>query len=308
LKILIAGGSGMIGRQLSALLIDGGDQVIILSRTPSKVKGMPTGVEVFPWDGKTIQDWVQQVDYSDAIINLAGENLSGYRFPPSRWTEKRKNLLRNSRLEAGNVLTKAVKMAGKKPSVFIQASGISYYGTKQERALTEADPPGNDFLANLAIDWETSSSQIAEQSVRYVIIRNGVVLSVSGGALPYLLLPYKLWVGGRLGNGKQVLSWIHLIDEARAIQFLVHNPTASGVFNLTSPNPMTDDEFGKTIGKVMHRPHYFPVPGFAMKLALGEVSMMVLEGQRVLPKRLVELGFQYNFPVLDDALVDLLNK
>jgi uncharacterized protein len=306
MRILIAGGSGMIGRQLTDLLTSAGDQVAILSRNPAKVSGMPAMVDVYPWDGKTLQDWAKQVDTSDAIINLTGENLSGNRFPPARWTSERKRLLLQSRVDSGRVLYEAVESADKKPNVFIQASGISYYGTLEEKALTEDDQRGDDFLASVAVDWEASSSKVASLGVRHVITRNGVVLSTEGGALPSLLLPYKLWVGGHLGNGKQVFSWIHLMDEARALQFLVHHSEASGVYNLTAPNPVTDDEFGRTIGKVMHRPHYFHLPGFAMKFALGEVAMMVLEGQRVLPKRLLELGFQFSFPTLTGALEDLL--
>jgi uncharacterized protein (TIGR01777 family) len=306
MKVLIAGGSGMIGMQLITLLTAEGDQIAILSRNPARLKGMPPAVQVYPWDGKSLQQWSEQVDSIDAIINLTGENLSGNKFPPTRWTDKRKHLLLQSRLDSGNVLSKAVELASTKPSVFIQASGINYYGTMQENACSEEDPPGNDFLAKLAVQWEASSTAVIKLGVRHVIIRNGAVLSSSGGALSYLILPYRLWVGGRLGNGKQVFSWIHLLDEARAIQFLMHNTDAKGAFNLTSPNPVTEEVFGKTIGKVIHRPHYLPVPGFIMNLALGEVAMMVLEGQRVLPKKLLELGFEFKFPDLNTALKDLL--
>jgi uncharacterized protein len=308
MRILIAGGSGLIGRQLTALLTAGGDEVTILSRNPAHVVGMPAGVSVLQWDGKSIQDWARQVENSDVIVNLTGENLSGNGFPPARWTRDRKALLLQSRVESGKALTKAIELASKKPTVFIQASGVGIYGTKQEKALTELDQYGDDFLARLAIEWEASSLPVEQLGVRRVVIRNGVVLSTRGGALPLLLLPYKLWVGGRLGSGKQVYSWIHIADHIRATQFLIQNKDTQGVYNLTSPNPLTNDEFGRIIGKVMHRPHYFPVPAFAMKIGLGEVAVMVLEGQRVLPKRLVDLGFQYNFPTLDEALGELLKN
>jgi uncharacterized protein len=308
MQVIIAGGSGLIGRELTNKLVADGDKVVILSRNPEKVMGMPAGVSVLPWDGKTLQDWVQQLDHTEAVINLTGENLSGKGFPPSRWTKERKVSLVQSRVNSGIVLSKAIGMSASKPSVFVQASGIGHYGTKQTKALVEGDQAGDDYLAKLTKDWEASSQTVEEMGVRRIIIRNGVVLSAQGGALPLLLLPYKLWVGGRMGNGKQVYSWIHIADEVAAIDFLIKNPATEGIFNLTSPNPLTNDEFGKMIGKVMKRPHYFPVPAFAMRLALGEVASMVLEGQRVLPHRLMELGYQFIFPKLDDALNDLLKN
>jgi uncharacterized protein (TIGR01777 family) len=306
MRIIIAGGSGLIGRELTSVLTDAGDEVIILSRNPTKVTGLPADASVLQWDGKSLGDWASQVDNTDVVINLTGLNLSGEGFLPSRWTKERKKRIVQSRLSSGNVLTQAIEAAVEKPSVFVQASGIGYYGTRQEKALTEADNPGDDFLANLCIRWEASSQSIEILGVRRVVVRNGVVLSTKGRVLPLLLLPYKMWIGGRFGSGKQVYSWIHITDEADAIHFLIRNDQARGVFNLTSPNPLTNDEFGKTIGRLMNRPHYFPVPGFAMQLAFGEVATMVLEGQRVLPKKLLDLGYEYKFPTLEVALSDLL--
>lgn len=308
MRIIIAGGSGLIGRELSSTLTTDGDEVIILSRNPATVTGMPAGVRVIKWDGKTLQGWGLEIEKSDAVVNLTGENLSGDGFLPSRWTKDRKLRLVQSRLNSGIVLTKAIERAKTKPSVFIQASGIGFYGTHQEKALNEGDDGGDDFSANLCKEWEASSQPVELMGVRRVVIRNGVVLSTKGGALPLLLLPYKLFVGGPFGDGNQVYSWIHLIDEANAIQFLIRNNQAKGVYNLTAPNPITNDEFGRTIGKVMKRPHYIPIPGFVMRLAFGEVSSMVLEGQKVLPQRLLEAGYGFKFPMLEDALKDLLLK
>jgi uncharacterized protein (TIGR01777 family) len=308
MRIIIAGGSGLIGRELSSTLTTDGDEVIILSRNPGTVTGMPAGVRVIKWDGKTLQGWGLEIEKSDAVVNLTGENLSGDGFLPSRWTKDRKLRLVQSRLNSGIVLTKAIERAKTKPSVFIQASGIGFYGTHQEKSLNEGDDGGDDFSANLCKEWEASSQTVELMGVRRVVIRNGVVLSTKGGALPLLLLPYKLFVGGPFGDGNQVYSWIHLIDEANAIQFLIRNNQAKGVYNLTAPNPITNDEFGRTIGKVMKRPHYIPIPGFVMRLAFGEVSSMVLEGQKVLPQRLLEAGYGFKFPMLEDALKDLLLK
>jgi uncharacterized protein (TIGR01777 family) len=269
---------------------------------------MPAGVKVIQWDGRTVQDWGTQVSHSDGIVNLTGENLSGKGFFPTRWTKERKIRMVQSRVDSGKVLTKTVEMANVKPSVFVQASGVGYYGTQQEKSLTEEDHGGDDFSANLCKEWEASSQPVEMMGVRRVVVRTGVVLSTKRGALPLLLLPYKLWVGGPLGDGRQVYSWIHIDDEVNAIRFLIRNEKANGTFNLTSPNPMTNSEFGKTISKVVKRPHYLPIPGFAMHLAFGEVSFLVLEGQRVLPQNLLRSGYVFKFPGLEDALKDFLMK
>jgi hypothetical protein len=306
MRIMIAGGSGLIGRELTSLLTSAGDEVTILSRKPELIKGMPEGVAQLRWDGKSVQKWGLQIEKTDVVINLTGENLSGEGFLPSRWTKERKSRLVQSRVNSGKVLTKAIEMAKVKPSVFVQASGIGFYGTLQEKPLSENDSSGDDFLANLSMEWEASSQPVELMGVRRVVVRNGVVLSNKGGALPLILLPYKLWMGGPLGNGHQVYSWIHIDDEVNGIQFLIRNNQARGVYNLTSPNPVTNDEFGRTISKVMKRPHYLPIPGFAMRLALGEVASMVLEGQRVLPKKLLEGGYEFKFPTLEQALRALI--
>ncbi len=306
MQIIIAGGSGLIGRELCANLVKEGDDITIFSRNPAKVTLITPGVKVIQWDGSTLGDWQQEVENAETIINLTGENLSGERFIPARWTVQRKRLLLQSRVDSGRVLDQAIGLAAHKPSIFIQASGIGFYGTRQTKPLSEIDQPGDDFLARLSLDWEASSQPVEQMGVRRVIVRNGVVLSTKGGALPRLILPYKLFAGGRFGNGRQVYSWIHIADEAGAIQWLVHNPNAQGIYNLTAPNPVTNDEFGRCVAMVMGRPHYLPVPAFAMQLMLGEVSSVVLEGQTVLPKKLLDQGYQFKFPRLEDALRDLL--
>jgi uncharacterized protein (TIGR01777 family) len=261
---------------------------------------------MIPWDGRTVQSWGKEIEKSYAVINLSGENISGESFLPSRWTEERKLRLVKSRVDSGKVLAEAIRMANNKPTVFVQASGIGFYGTLQKKNLTEEDTGGNDFFANLCKEWEASSIPVEKLGVRRVVVRNGVVLSTKGGALPRLLFPYKLFVGGPLGDGRQVYSWIHMNDEVNAIQYLIHNAQAKGVFNLTSPNSVTNDEFGRTIAQVMKRPHYFPLPGFVMRFAFGEVASVVLEGQSVLPQKLLELGFTFIYPRLVEALSDLL--
>jgi uncharacterized protein (TIGR01777 family) len=308
MRVIIAGGSGLIGRELTSSLVGLGAEVIILSRSPQMVYGLPAGAQAVLWDGVTLQDWAKEIDGTDVVVNLTGENLSGEGLLPSRWTKERKVRLVESRVNSGVVLTKAIAQASQKPSVFIQASGVGFYGTQQPKLLTEGDPAGNDFSANLCIEWEASSQPVEAMGVRRVVTRNGVVLSTISGALRPMLLPYKLFVGGPLGSGRQVHSWIHIADEVAAILFLIKKNDARGVYNLTSPNPMTNDEFGRTIAMVMKRPHYFPIPAFIMRLAFGEVASMLLEGQAVIPKKLLDAGFQFKFPLLADALRNLLAK
>jgi uncharacterized protein (TIGR01777 family) len=305
MRIIIAGGSGLIGRALTLALVFDGNEVIILSRNPRKVIGMPGSVEILQWDGKTIQDWGNEIRNCDAVINLVGENLSGKGLLPSRWSKERKERLLSSRVDAGKVLTEAIEMSDKKPTVFIQTSGIGIYGTQREKFYTEGSEIGNDFLANLSKQWEASSARVEELGVRRVVVRNGVVLSTMGGALRPISLPYKYFIGGPIGDGRQVYSWIHIDDEVNAIRFLIKQDHASGVFNLSSPNPVTNDEFGRTLSAILKRPHYLPIPGFVMRLVFGEVADMVLEGQRVMPSRLVAEGYIFKFPTLFEALSNL---
>jgi len=308
MRIIIAGGSGLIGCALTTALVLDRNEVIILSRNPGKVIGMPVAVKIIQWDGKTVQDWGNEMNNCDVVINFVGENLSGKGLLPSRWNKERKERLLTSRVNAGIVLSKAIEMSNKKPAVFIQASGIGIYGTQREKLFTEASEVGNDFLANLSKLWEASSAQVETLGVRRVVVRNGVVLSTKGGALRPILLPYKIFIGGRIGDGRQVYSWIHITDEVNAIRLLIEQDQASGVFNLSSPNPVTNDEFGRTISAVMKRPHYLPIPGFVMRLAFGEVANMVLEGQRVMPRKLLDEGYIFKFPTLYEALTDLLKS
>jgi len=307
-RILITGGTGLIGRRLVAELAGAGYEVIVLSRNPARATGLPTGARAERWDGRTAAGWGGLADGSLAIVNLAGENLAGQGFLPARWTPERKALIRNSRLDAGAAVLAAVTAARAKPRVVVQASGIGHYGFRGDEVLTEADGPGDDFLAQLTVAWEASTAAVTEQGVRHVSIRTGVVLSPDEGALKQLLLPFKLFVGGPMGSGRQGFSWIHPADEVGAIRFLIENEAAQGPFNLCAPQPLTNAEFARVLGRVLGRPSWLPVPGFALKLALGEVATMVLEGQKALPKKLLDLGFRFRFPDAESALRDLLGK
>lgn len=307
MRVVITGGTGLIGHALSASLASDGHKVIVLSRSPERATNLPDGVRVERWDARTADGWVQLADGADAIVNLAGANLAGGGFLPSRWTDERKRVIRDSRVYAGQAVVEAVSQADQKPGVIIQASGIGYYGFRGDEWLAEDAAPGDDFLARLASDdWEPSTAPVEEMGVRRAIIRTAAVLDRDEGALPSAMLPFRLFVGGPIGSGKQWLSWIHLADEVAAIRFLIENAEARGPFNLSAPNPLTNADFGRVLGRVMGRPYYFPTPAFALKLAFGELSSVLLEGQRVLPQRLLDMGFTFRFPDAEDALRDLL--
>ena len=305
MHILITGGSGLIGRALTKELLQDGHEVTILTRDASRAN-VPQGTRVQQWDARTATGWGQLVETVDAVVNLAGENLAGGGFLPSRWTAGQKRLIRDSRIQAGQAVTEAIQTASKLPKVLIQASGIGYYGPHGSEFMTENSPSGTDHLARLAVDWEATTAEVEQLGVRRAIIRTGVVLSADDGALPRLTLPYRLFVGGPMGSGRQYISWIHIVDEIGAIRFLIENEQATGAFNLVAPNPLTNAEFGKTIGYILNRPSLFPVPGIAMRTFFGEVSTLVLDGQRARPKRLLDAGYTFKFPEVEPALRDLL--
>ena len=306
MRIIIAGGSGLIGKELTRDLLEDHHEVFILSRSPERNTSMPSGVHTVHWDGKTSQGWSQYLEGADAVVNLAGANIAGQGFFPQRWTEERKRIIKQSRLDAGVAISEAIAAAAQKPQVLVQSSAIGFYGPLVDQAVDETGSIGGDFMARLCQEWELSTAAVELLGVRRLVVRSGIVLSNQGGALIRLLLPYKLYVGGPFGNGRQVMSWIHIADEVAAIRFLIENPSTNGVYNLTAPNPVTNSTMGRTVGKLLHRPHYLPIPAFAMKLLFGEVSTVVLDGQRVLPRRLLECGFKFRYPYIEEALADIL--
>ncbi len=306
MRVIITGGTGFIGRQLAAELLAAGYEVVALSRNPGKVVGLPPKVQVERWDATSARGWGSLADGALGIVNLAGENLAGEGFLPSRWTDERKARIRDSRRNAGRAVVEAVDAAAVKPSVVIQSSGIGHYGHRNDKVFVEFDPPGEDFLAQVTVDWEASTAPVALYGVRHVGTRSGVVLSPDEGALNRLILPFKLFAGGPMGSGKQGFSWIHPADEIAAIRFLIENEAANGPFNLVAPQPTTFREFGVTLARVMRRPYWFPVPAFALRAALGDVASTVLEGQRAMPEKLLNLGFQFRFPTAESALRDLI--
>ena len=303
MNILIAGGTGLIGRALSTVLIDDGHRVTVLTRDPEKMRdGLPSGVIPVRWDGHSPEGWSHLIDKTDAIINLAGQSIAGESLPAiltRRWTDEQKNRIKRSRVDAGQALVEAIRMAKKKPSAFIQASAVGYYGPRGNEEIPESTEAGTDYLADVCQAWEDSTLEIEQMGIRRAIIRTGLVFAPIGGILPIMLLPFRLFVGGPLGTGKQIVSWIHIRDLVNAIRFLLETQDAFGAYNLSTPNPVSNAEFGRIAGRVMHRPYWIPVPGFALKLVLGEKSSLVLDGQRTIPQRLLEAGYQFKFAELD---------
>jgi uncharacterized protein (TIGR01777 family) len=307
MRVLITGGSGLIGAALSTNLAADGNEVIVLSRAPERATGLAAGVRAERWDGRTGDGWAALADGADAIVNLAGSKISGDGLLPSRWTAERKRLIRESRVNAGRAVVDAVRQVSHKPRAVIQASGIGVYGARGDEPVAEDGTPGSDFLASFgAREWEPSTAPVEAMGVRRAIIRTGVVLSRIDGALRPMLLQFRLFAGGPIGNGKQWTSWIHLQDEARAIRFLIENESARGAFNLAAPQAVPNAQFARTLGHVMGRPSWLPLPGFAMRAAFGEVTDLLLTGQRVVPQRLLDAGFQFRFPGLEGALRDAL--
>jgi len=302
-KILIAGGTGLIGSALAESLLTTGHQVGIISRSPDSVD--PAYLPV-SWEESSLLEGL--VD-ADVVINLAGARLAGenpLQLIRLRWTPRRKQAIIASRLTVGKELVKAIKKLDRKPGVFIQASAIGYYGNQGMTTADENTSSGEDFLAEVCRGWESSTAELEELGVRRLVIRIGLVLSAKGGLLPLLALPFRLLVGGKIGSGRQIFSWIHIQDIVNSIQFLINEPKAEGIYNLTAPNPVSNTEFAQSLGKSLHRPVWFPVPAAAMKVALGEASTLALEGRPVYPDRLLKSGYQFKFPVLEESLADLL--
>ena len=307
MRVVIAGGTGLIGRALAENLAADGHEATVLSRSPERASSLPAGVRAERWDARTAEGWGHLADGAAAIVNLAGASLAGEGFFPTRWTEARRRVIAESRANASRAVIEAVAQAKQKPGVVVQSSAVGYYGFHGDEDLTEDAGPGDDWGARFTAEqWEPSTAAVEEMGVRRVVSRTGIVLSTEDGALPRLLLPFRLFAGGPMGSGKQWYSWIHVQDEARALRFLIENEEARGAFNVTAPFPVRNGELARLIGGAMGRPTWIPVPAFAMRLAFGEVADVVLQGQRAVPRRLLDLGFQFRYPEPVAALADLM--
>lgn len=295
MQILITGGTGFIGSYLIDALQKRGDKAIVVTRNPERRP--PKEVIYVGWD----DDLAKVVSSCDAVINLAGSNLFD-----ERWTDTVRETILNSRITATARIVNAIREAKTKPKVLISGSAIGYYGTRGSNKLDESEPSGSDFLAKVCLAWENEAKKMDVESVRIVIARIGIVQQKDDGALSKMLLPFKLYGGGPLGDGRQYYPWVHMHDMVKALLFMIDNKMISGPVNITSPNPVTMDEFANVLGKVMSRPSWFRVPEFLLKIAVGDSSNSITSSYRVIPKKLDATGFKFSFPTLEAALRDIL--
>ncbi len=302
MRVIITGGTGMIGRALAAELTEQ-YEVVVLSRNPDNHSGrLPSGVKIEQWDARSDNGWGHLADGAYAIINLAGADIAA-----KRWSKDRKEIIRDSRVHAGQAVTAAISKAKVKPQVLIQASAIGFYGTENaNRVLDETSPAGSDFLADVVQAWESSSAGVSKIGVRHVVARIGIVLSTEGGALPKLVKPFEFLAGGPLGNGEQWMSWIHIEDTVRALCHLLQDQTAAGIYNITAPHPIQNAVMAENIGNILSKPGLVPAPALALKVALGEMATLVVDGQRVVPKRLLKQRFMFRYTDIETALRQLL--
>jgi len=297
MKVLIAGGSGFIGTALKNSLLQDSHEVLVLTR------GRSRSASQVHWDGKTMNGWGHLINDMDAVVNLTGFGLEHW-----PWTRKQKQKFIDSRVIPGLALVSAIQNASRRPSVFLQSSGINRYGLRGEGLADESTRAADDFLAQLTVKWEAATQPVEELGIRRVVTRSAVVLARKGGLFPLMTLLVRLFFGGKLGNGTQAMPWIHLKDEISAIKFLLENENARGAYNLIAPATTSNADFMRGIANVLHRPFWFHVPKFLLKLVLGEMSVLITEGRYSQPRRLLEQGFQFKFPQLAEALGDIFSK
>jgi len=296
-RILVVGSSGIIGTQLVAFLDTGGHDVWRLVR-----RSVKEGAKEMRWEPSSGVLERSKLEGFDAIIHLGGEGIGD-----KRWSRKRKKMIRDSRVDSTSLLSEAVSNLRQKPEVFILASAIGWYGDRGDEELDEGSHSGEGFLPSVCVDWESAASMVRESEVRTIFLRSGIVLSGTGGALGKMLLPFKMGAGGPMGGGRQWMSWISLDDEIYAIHHLLMNVESDGVYNLTAPNPSRQKKFAKTLGKVLRRPAFAPLPAFVVKVLFGEMGVkLTLESQKVIPTRLVQEGYEFLHPNLEVALTDTL--
>ena len=303
MKIVIAGGTGLIGRELSSRLATVGHNVVILTRdsTGQAPAGQVRRVEWDP-DG-TAGPWARDVDGADAVVNLAGAGIAD-----SRWTEARKRELRSSRVLPTRSLVSAIRQATIRPSVFLQGSGVNFYGAADpEREIDESFPPGEDFLGDLCVAWEAEAHAVSALGCRLVIFRSGVILANDGGAVARLRRPFRWFVGGPVASGKQYVSWIHRDDWVAMAMWALSTPTVSGILNSTSPAPVPNAKFSSALGRALHRPSWLAAPHVMLRALFGELAtVMLVKSQRVVPKRALDLGFTFTHPSIDEAMEDVI--
>lgn len=302
MNIVVTGGTGFIGRALCTALSRDGHRIIVLTRNVRQIVQQPgRSVNPVQWNGRDSGPWEHSLEGVDAVINLAGASISD-----ARWTDARKRLITDSRVLSTRLLVRAISRWSSKPTTFISASGIGYYGASDDRVLDEGAPRGQGFLADLCLAWEAEALRAAEFGTRVVILRTGMVLEQDGGALPKMLLPFRLFAGGPIMPGNQWVSWIHRGDHIGLIQWALSTANVSGPINAVAPEPVRMKTFCKVLGQVLHRPSWLPVPSFALNILLGELGTLMTTGQRVIPAKAMGGGYAFQYPTLEQALQAIL--
>jgi uncharacterized protein (TIGR01777 family) len=296
MKLVITGASGFIGTALCQQLLQQGHTLTLFTRGAPREPN--TGVKRWHhWTPGTLRDWDSELDGVDGVINLAGEPIAEI-----KWSATQRRRLEKSRVDSTHVLVQGCAKAKHTPKFLINASAVGYYGPHGDEIITEEAPAGADFLSQLCLNWEAEAMRAERLGMRVVRLRTGIVLGRGGGALEKMVPPFKWFTGGPLSSGKQWMSWIHLEDQVRLILYLVENQQAAGPINATAPNPARNKDFSRALGKVLHRPSWMPVPGFILRIGLGDMADMLLTGQRVLPAAAQKLGFEFRYPNLPEAL------
>ena len=303
MKIVIAGGTGFLGRPLGAALARDRHEIVILSR--SNDAGAERGMRTVAWspNGEAGR-WAAEIDGAGAVINLAGESIAG-----RRWTAAHKQRILDSRINATRSLVAAIRTVAAPPPVLVSGSAVGYYGPLGSETATEERPAGSDFLAGVCTRWEDEAMHAASAVTRVACLRTGIVLERDGGALPQMLPPFWFGAGGPVGSGRQYWPWIHRADWIALVQWAIAAPEAVGAVNATAPHPVTNAEFARALGRALHRPAFMPAPGFALRLLLGEMAdALLLSGQNAVPAKAARGGFQFRYPTVDDALATLFPR
>jgi uncharacterized protein (TIGR01777 family) len=302
MRILITGGTGFVGTRLTSRLIQDGNEVTILTRSGKEPEKGRVGVSYLRGDPTQEGPWQKSIGNYNAIINLAGASIF------SRWTDAQKKAIRESRVSTTRNIVEGLPARPEKKIALFSASAVGYYGFCGDEELSESSPHGDDFLARLAVEWEGEALKAAEKGARVVIARFGIILGEKGGALSQMIPLFKIFIGGPIGSGKQWFSWIHIKDLAEAFVFMTKHPDISGPVNLCSPNPVRNKDLAKALGKALHKPSFVPAPGFMVKLVLGEFGSVILKGQRVIPTKLLESGFVFQFAGIHEALQSIAGR
>lgn len=298
----MTGGTGFVGTQLTSRLTQDGHELTILSRSAKRSGEVPRGISYLQGDPTQKGPWQEAIKTHDGVINLAGASIF------AKWTEEHKRAIRESRVSTTRNIVEGIPSHPQKPFSLFSTSAVGYYGFCGDEELTEDSPSGNDFLAQIAKEWEDEALKAKEKGARVIITRFGIVMGEKGGALSQMIPLFKKYIGGPIGSGKQWFSWVHIKDLSEAFAFLMKHPEISGPVNVCAPNPVRNKDLAKALGKVLHRPSFMPAPGFMVKLVLGEFGSVILEGQRVIPKRLLESGFAFQYPDIEKALMSIVGQ